>query len=259
MSESLLGEIVRRRSQITVLAFNDVKARYKNSALGFLWTFLEPLLMLAVLYFVFTNIFRSEIQFYPLYLLLGLIMWYMFSRATTASATCFLDKSAIVTTVYFRREIIVISSCLASFIMMAFEFAAFGVFVAVFQFVPPPTAALFPPLLIALFALSVGVSLILSVMNVYFRDVQFIWQILLQAGFFLSPILYDLSMFPDNVRTILQLNPMATMLNVAHDMVLYAKLPTPDAALYIAGSTAAVLAAGYAVFRIKGKRLVENL
>jgi len=259
MSESLLGEIVRRRSQITVLAFNDVKARYKNSALGFLWTFLEPLLMLAVLYFVFTNIFRSEIQFYPLYLLLGLIMWYMFSRATNASTTCFLDKSAIITTVYFRREIIVISSCLASFIMMAFEFAAFGVFVAVFQFIPPHTGVLFPLLLIDLFVLAVGFSLILSVMNVYFRDVQFIWQIILQAGFFLSPILYDLNMFPDNVRTILQLNPMATILNVAHDLVLYEKLPTLGATLYIVGSTAAIFIIGYVVFQIKNKRLVENL
>jgi len=259
MPESLLGEIVRRRSQITVLAFNDVKARYKNSALGFLWTFLEPLLMLAVLYFVFTNIFRSEIQFYPLYLLLGLIMWYMFSRATIASTTCFLDKSTIITAVYFRREIIVISSCLASFIMMAFEFAAFGIFVAAFQFVPPHTGALFPLLLIDLFVLAVGFSLILSVMNVYFRDIQFIWQIILQAGFFLSPILYDLNMFPDNVRTVLQLNPMATILNAAHDMVLYAKLPTLDATLYIVGSTAAVFVAGYAVFQIKNKKLVENL
>src|SRR5690242_15276041 len=92
----LLDEIWERRSLIALLAFNDVRIRYRNSALGFLWSFLEPLLMLGVLYFVFTNIFKNSMENYPLYLLLSLIIWYMFSRATAMGQTSLLDKSSII-------------------------------------------------------------------------------------------------------------------------------------------------------------------
>ena len=105
---SLLEEIWSHRSLIVLLAFNDVRIRYRNSVLGFLWSFLEPLLMLGVLYFVFTNIFKNTIPDFPLYLLLGLVIWYMFSRATSMGQTSLLDKSGIIKKVYFRREIIVL-------------------------------------------------------------------------------------------------------------------------------------------------------
>ena len=107
--------------------------------------------------------------------------------------------------------------------------------------------------------MALGFSLLLSVLNVYFRDMEFIWQVIVHAGFFLSPILYDLNMFPDNIRTILQLNPMAAILNAARDLVLYDRLPTLYATLYIIGTTAAIFVAGYVVFRIKDKKLVEHL
>lgn len=259
MSKSLLGEIWDRRSLIALFAFNDVKLRYRNSALGFAWTFLEPLLMLSVLYFVFSNIIKNNIEDYPLYLLLGLIVWYMFSRATTIGLSSLTDKSGIIQKVYFRREIIVISSCLTAFIMMVFEFAAFGVFLVAFKFIPPSTAILLPLLLIDLFFLSLGVALILSILNVYLRDIRFIWQVLLQAGFFLSPIIYELNMFPDNIRQILELNPIVPILDVTHGLVLNGSLPTTHAIGYIIGSTAVLMIIGLLVFNSKNKTIVEEL
>jgi len=196
MSYNLIEEIIHRRSLILLLAFNDVKLRYRSSVLGFVWSFLEPLLMLTVLYFVFTNILKSDIENFPLYLLLGLIIWYMFSRATSMGLTSLVNRANIIKNIYFRREIIVVSSCLTAFIMMGFEFAAFAVFIVAFQFVPPITIVFLPLVLIVLFFLSLGLSFLLSVLNVYFRDIQFIWQVLIQAGFFLSPIFYSLDIFP---------------------------------------------------------------
>lgn len=259
MTDSLLSEIWSRRSLIVLFAFNDVKLRYRNSVLGFIWTFLEPLLMLSVLYFVFTNIIKNNIENYPIYLLLGLIIWYMFSRATTMGLSSLVDKSGIIQKVYFRREIVVISSCLTAGIMMIFEFAAFGVFLVAFKFIPPSTAALLPLLLIDLFFLSLGVSLILSILNVYLRDIKFIWQISLQAGFFLSPIIYDLKMFPDNIRQILEINPMVPILDVVHGLILNGSLPTTNSILYIIGSTAVLMIIGLLVFNSKNKFIVEEL
>jgi lipopolysaccharide transport system permease protein len=259
VSDNLLKQIWEKRSLIVLFAFNDVKLRYRKSILGFLWSFLEPLFMLSVLYFVFTNVIKSNIEHYSLYLLLGLIIWYMFSRATTMGQQSLLEKSGILQKIYFRREIIVISSCLTAFIMMAFEFAALSFFMIVFHFIPPMTIVLLPLLLINLFLLSVGISLFLSVLTVYFRDVRFIWQILLQAGFFITPIIYNLNMFPNDIKNILQLNPLVTILDTAHNLTLYNVLPTFTATLYMLSSTAIIFIVGYLVFRVKDKRLVEEL
>ncbi|MDE1817912.1 MAG: ABC transporter permease [Thaumarchaeota archaeon] len=259
MASNLLEEIWQRRSLIILLAFNDVKLRYRNSVLGFIWSFLEPLLILTVLFFVFIYIIKNEIEYYPLYLLLGLILWYMFQRGTTLGLSSLLDRAGIIQKIYFRRELVVISSCLTAFIMMSLEFTAFGIFLIAFHFIPPVTVVLLPFLLIDLFFLSLGISLFLSVLTVYFRDVKFIWQILLQAGFFLTPIIYKLDMFPQNVQKILELNPLVPILDAGHRIVLYGTLPTLSSTLYMIGSTAVIFLVGYVVFRIKDKRLVEEL
>jgi lipopolysaccharide transport system permease protein len=257
MPDNLLKEIWQRRSLVMLFAINEVKLRYRNSVLGFLWTFLEPLLMLSVLYFVFTNLIQNQVENYPLYLLLGLIIWYMFNRATSNGLTSLLDKSAIIQKIYFRREIVVISSCISSFIMMSFEFGAFTIFAVALQFVPPITIALLPLILIDLFILTLGVSLLLSVLNVYFRDIKFIWQVLLQAGFFLSPIIYTLEMFPENIRNILNLNPLVHIFNAVHDLVLYDSLPNINSVMYIIITTGIIFVVGYIVFRKKEKSIVE--
>ncbi|HLA22805.1 MAG TPA: ABC transporter permease [Nitrosopumilaceae archaeon] len=259
MEDNFFSDVWKRRSLITLLAFNDVKLRYKNSALGFLWSFLEPLLMLAVLYFVFSTILKSDIQDYPLYLLIGLIIWYVFSRSSTLGLSSLLDKAGIIQKIYFRRELIVISSCLTAFIMMGFEFAAFAVFVFAFQFIPPITILLLPLLLIDLFILSLGVALLLAVLTVYFRDIKFIWQVLLQAGFFLTPIFYRLDMFPEDIAKILQINPIVPIMDTAHDLVLYNSLPSINTTLYIIISTCVIFVIGYIVFRIKDKKIIEEL
>jgi lipopolysaccharide transport system permease protein len=259
MSDNLFSQVWEKRSLIILFALNDVKLRYRKSILGFLWSFLEPLLMLSVLYFVFTNIIKSAITDYPIYLLLGLIVWYMFQRSTSMGQQSLLDKAGILQKIYFRREIVVISSCLTAFIMMTFEFAALSVFMAVFHFIPPQTIVLLPLLLIDLFILCLGISLFLSVLTVYFRDIKFIWQILLQAGFFISPIIYNLTMFPETIRNVLQLNPLVPILDTAHSLVLYGTLPTFKETSYILISTAIVFIMGYLIFKVKSKRIVEEL
>jgi len=236
-----------------------VKLRYRNSALGFLWSFLEPLLMLTVLYFVFTNIIKTNIEHYPLYLLVGLIIWYMFSRSTTMGLSSLIDRSNIITKVYFRREIVVISSCLTAFIMMMFEFGAFAFFIIVFQFIPPITILLLPLLLVDLFILSLGISLLLSVVTVTFRDIRFIWQVALQAGFFLTPIIYSLELFPENIRYILQFNPMVPIIDTAHNIALYGILPSFNTTAYILGTTIIIFVIGYLVFRLRNKKIIEEL
>lgn len=256
---TLLEEFWNRRSLIILLAFNDVKIRYRSSVLGFFWSFLEPLLLLGVLYLVFTNLFKNSIENYPIYLLLGLVIWYMFSRATSMGQTSLLDKASIVQKIYFRKELVVLSSCLTSLIMMCFEFAAFTFFVIVFHFNLPSTILLLPLLLVDLFVLCFGISLLLSVLTVYFRDIKFIWQIALQAGFFLTPIFYKLEELPDQIQRLLQLNPLVSIMDAAHRITIYGTMPTLDETLHIVISTLLIFLIGYAVFRSKDKQIVEKI
>ena len=258
MNMKTIRDIWNRRSLIMVFAINDLKVRYKNSVLGFFWSFLEPLLMLGVLYFAFTTFLKNAIPNYPLYLLLGLIMWGMYSRSTGMGLSSLLGKAALVSKTSFPREIPIISANITSFLMMTFEFVVFFVFLAIFKFVPPVTMILLPPIMIILFIYCLGISFALSVLNVYFRDLQSIWGVLLQATFFISPIVFTLSVFPPSLVPILSLNPLVVIMNMAHDTTLYGKVPSVELFLQALGSAFLALSVGYAIFKTLNKRIVEK-
>ncbi len=256
---SSLNKIWNRRSLIRTFAINDLKIRYRNSVLGFFWSVLEPLLMLSVLYIIFTNVIKSNIPYYPIYLLLGLIMWNMLTRGTSMSLISIIGRGGIITKIYFPREIPAISSCITAFIMMLFEFAVFTAFLAAFQFVPPVTILLLPILLIIEFILVLGLSLPLSVMNIYYRDVQYIWAVLLQALFFLMPIIYKLDVFPERLQRLLSLIPMTRILDIAHNVTLHNIMPSATDLTYITATSFGILALGYLIFRRFEGRVGEEL
>lgn len=256
---SHLRNIWSRRSLIRIFAINDLKLRYRNSVLGFFWSVLEPLLMLSVLYIIFTNVAKSDIPYYPLYLLLGLIMWNMVTRATSTSLHSIMSRGGIITKIYFPREIPAISSCITASIMMLLELVVFSIFLLAFQFVPPSTIALLPIILIIQFILVLGLSLPLSVLNVYFRDVQYIWALIVHAGFFLMPIIYRVEIFPERLQTILSLIPMTRILDMAHDVTLYNKIPSATDWAYIIASSLTILFVGYLIFKRFEARVGEEL
>lgn len=257
--KGIRSDIWERRSLIWDFAITDLKLRYRNSILGFLWSFLEPLLILAVLYFVFTNIFRGQIEDYPLYLLLGIIMWNMFSRGTTSSLNSLVGRSSLISQIYFPREIMAISSTITVAIMFGFELTVFGIFMAVFEFIPPTTIFLLPFIFVMLFVLTLSMSLLLSILNVYYRDVQFIWGVILQAGFFLTPIFYTLSILPSSIKSIIIINPMALLVDMAHDITLYGIIPSTETITYVTGIISSLFLIGYLIFRRLDKRVVEAL
>lgn len=252
-------QVWAKRSLIWDFAVTDLKIRYRNSVLGFVWTFLEPLLLLSVLYVVFTNIFKSQIELFPLYLLLGLIMWNMLVRGTQLGLGSIQSRKGILSQIYIPHEIPALSSSLTSLIMLSFEMIVFGIFMAVFQFVPPSTFVIFPLILALEFILVIGLSLPLSLLNVKFRDTQFIWGVILQAGFFLTPIFYSIDILPENIRSIIIFSPIVQILNMAHDAVLYGVLPSNESITIAIGMTLLVFAVGYGIFKKMSARIIEEL
>jgi lipopolysaccharide transport system permease protein len=252
-------QLLRFRSLLSSLVIAELKLRYKNSFLGFIWSFLEPLLIFAVLYLVFTHLLGSGIKFYPLYLLLGIITWNMYTRATSVSMTSLISRSGLVSKIYLPREIFPLSACITSFIMMMFELIAFGVFVVAFQLVPGITILLLPLILIVLFVLCSGLSLLLSIATVYFRDLQYIWSVLNQAAFFTVPIILTLDVYPENLRSLLLFNPMTSIIDTIHKIVLYNTMPGTFELVYPIVFSFAAFGIGYLVFKKFEFKVVEIL
>ncbi len=247
------------RDLILTLAISDLKLRYRNSFLGFLWSIIEPLLMLLVLFVIFSTLLKSSIPDYPLFLLLGLVLWYMFNRSTNMGLVSIVGRAGILTQTYFPRSVPAISACLTASFMMLFEFAVLGVFMVAYSFLPPVTIFLLPIVLIFEFIFALGVSLALSVLNVYFRDFQYIWAIVLQAGFFLMPVFYQLTIFSPGVGYFLSLVPLARILIIGRDVALYGIIPPLEYWAYTFLSSLLVLAMGYLIFRRLEGRVTEEL
>lgn len=243
-----LKELFDYRNLIWQLAWSEFKLRYKNSILGYFWSLLEPMLMLLVLYVIFSNLMRVQVEYYQLFLLLGIILWSFLSRATTIGMFSIVGKPGMVKKIYFPRDIFVISSCITALLMTIFESLIFILFMVLFR-VPVSVNLVYVPLiLLCLFIISLGLSLALSALNVFYRDVQFIWQVLLQIGFYITPILYTIDIFPENLQRFVLLNPIARILNSARDTIIYSSPAKTEDLLFITLSSIFFLLVGYFIF-----------
>lgn len=247
------------RELILRLAWSDFKLRYKSSALGFFWSLLDPLLMLLVLYVVFTNLMRIQVEHYQLFLLLGIILWNFLDRGTSLSIWGIIGKPSLVQKVYFPRDILVISTCITAFMMTALEFVVFVIFMVFFRVLPEMTIAYFPFILACEFLIILGLSLALAAFNVYFRDVQFIWKVIVQIGFFATPIIYPITIFSENVRWLVMLNPMAQIITMMRDCILYRTGPENWSLIYLTVSSLLVLLIGYIIFDRLEPRFAEAI
>lgn len=199
---------------IKELALTDFKLKYQGSVLGYLWSLVKPLMLFLVLYFVFTKVFRigNSIPHYPVYLLLGIVLWGFFSEITVISLTSIVGKGDLIRKVYFPRIVLVIASGITSLITFLLNL----VIVFIFMWFTHAEISVFSPLFILLvmelFMLSIGIGLILSSLFVRFRDISHIWEIVLQAMFYATPILYPLTLVPSPFNKIMMMSPVAQII-----------------------------------------------
>ena len=254
-----IKELYDYRNLIWVLAWTDFKERYKNSVLGYFWSLLEPLLMLGVLYIVFSNLMKVQVEHYQLFLLQGIIMWSFFTRSTSGSLYALKFKTPLIKKVYFPRDILVISSCITALLMSIFESIVFLVFLLFFM-IPLSLNILFLPVIIFLyFIIALGTSLVLSALNVFYHDIQYIWALVLQVGFFATPVIYPLNVFPQYLQDILKYNPLAQVIYLARDVTLYSKVPNLASFLFVIFIAMIILGIGYAIFMRLEPRFAEEL
>lgn len=168
-------------------------------------------------------------------------------------------KPSLVQKVYFPRDILIISACTTALMMTLLELLVFVAFMAAFRVVPSATIIYFPLIFVLQFAIVLGLSLGLSALNVYFRDVQFIWRVILQAGFFATPILYPITIFPPNLQTLVMLNPIARVISMLRDCTLYQTGPSLGSIAYVAISAVVILLVGYLIFDHLEPKFAEEI
>lgn len=220
-------QLVHYRAALRYLVLRELKVMYSNSALGVVWSLFAPLLMMLVFTTVFTLFMPNpNLPHYPVYILAGLLPWNFFNLAVLSAASAVVANGQLINRVYFPREILPLSNVLSNAVNFVISLALLFVFVMLFQ-IPVGLSMVWLPVLIAVqLGLCIGLGLLLSAINVYFRDLQQILNVLMLAGFFLTPVVYPLENItqPAIRQAVLVLNPMAALIT-GYRQILYAGQP----------------------------------
>lgn len=207
------------------LTKTDFKLRYQGSALGYLWALLRPLMMFAILYLVFGQLlkFGGDIPHYPVYLLMGTTIWSFFSECTSQGIQAVVNRGELLRKVCFPKYIVVVSATLTAVINLLINLVVIIVFALIDGIAFSWTWLLVPITLFELYILSLGISFLLGAINVKYRDITSIWDVLMQALFYAVPIIYPISMIAVTSETaakILLVNPIAQVIQDARYLMI---------------------------------------
>jgi len=211
---------------IAGLVHREIRGRYKGSVLGFMWTFLNPLLQLGVYTLLFSVILKSDVPQYYIFLFVALVPWLFFSSCLSVGCNCILASGPMVTKIYFPREVLPISFVVSAFVNMLYCFIVVFAVLIFTGFGINPIALLYLPIIFAVeFLLCLGVTLFFSALTVYVRDLAHILGILSMLLQFLTPVMYSIERIPLKLRPIFNLNPMAPIIQCYREILYYKQVP----------------------------------
>lgn len=225
----------KKRNLLYALVAADFKIRYQNSVLGYLWSLVRPLSLFTVLYIVFVRFFQvgSDIPHFAVYLLLGIMMWNFFAEATNNGLSSFIDKADMIRKVNTPRYAIVVAAVSSSAVNLFINLLVVFIFALINQ-VPIDFIKIWilPLAIVELIILATAASFLLASLYVRFRDIKYIWELLLQIGFYATPIIYPISKIPEQYQPILMINPMAQIVQGARFALIGGETPTAISILH---------------------------
>jgi ABC-type polysaccharide/polyol phosphate export permease len=243
-----LREIARYRSLLRDLVARDLKVRYKRSALGVVWTMLNPLLLMAIISIVFSHVFRAGVEHFAVYFLSAFVLWNFFAQATSWSTSCLLSYAALIKKIYVPKSIFVLATVLAGTVNLLISLVPLALIMLVVGH-PFHAAIAFLPIPIVLATLfSLGLSLALAPLCVMFADIVQIYQAVLTAWMYLTPIIYPLSAVPDEYRNIVLANPMTHMVEAFRTPIYQGTIPSLHVLVTATVSAFGSLLIGWLIF-----------
>ena len=222
-----ISNILSRRNRILLreLIVTDFKLRYQGSALGYLWSLLKPLFLFAILYTVFGLFLKigGDVPHFPVYLLLGIVLWSFFTEATSQGLSAIVDRGDLIRKISFPKYIIIISSTISALINLGFNLIVVFFFIWLNGVDLTWSALLLPLIILELYIFALALAFFLSASYVKFRDIGYLWEVLLQGAFYATPILYPISIvssISEVAAKVLMLNPMAQMIQDARYVLI---------------------------------------
>lgn len=233
------------------LTLREIKARYKQSFLGFFWIILNPFFQMLIMSFVFSKILKIQ-KFdvpYPVFLYAGLLPWVFFRNSLESAMTVLISNGALIKKIYFPREVLVFSTLLAKTFDFLLASIVFLILMIFFKISFTWYMLLFIPVFLIQFLFTYGVALILSALNLFYRDIQYLFDLVLTLWFYLTPIVYKVEFFPNNLRFIFKFNPMSVFINAYRQVLLGGDFPNFSSLMIGAGISFLIFVIAFKIFK----------
>ena len=237
----------------------DIGGKYKNSFLGVLWSFVNPLLQIIVYAIIFPLIMKSDIEYYVVFMVCGLIPWNYFSTVINRTSFTMIENGNIIKKVYFPREILPISVVTSETVTFLISSILILLFTLGYGLGLTINIVFYPLILLVQYVLLIGISLIVSSVTVYFRDLQHFIGVLLQLFFYATPIVYAVDTIPENFRWILKYNPMTYIIEGYRDIFWGQTAPDITTLLIVLAVGIVLCILGYLIFNKLQKKFAEEL
>jgi ABC-2 type transport system permease protein len=203
-----IKEIIKYRELLKNLVLRDIKVRYKRSIIGFIWVMLNPLLTMIILYVVFSELFKVTTQNYIAYLLSGIVLWNLYSQSTSTAIISFLGNGSLIKKIYLPKAIFPLSILMSATLHFLFSLIPLFVILFITETKISPNSYLLPIVILMLLFFSYGITLITSTLTVFFHDTRYVYEVLLLAWMYITPIFYPESIIPERFSFILKINPL---------------------------------------------------
>ena len=263
MGGAVLTEYIQNfkkfRPLLNELIARDIKIKYRKSVLGVLWTLLNPLFMMIVLSFVFSNLFKFDVENFPVYLLSGQLIFNFFSESTTNAMSAILANGSLIKKIYVPKYLFVLSRVFSSTINLLASFTAMVCVMLAMRVDLHYTVLLVPIPLLFIVMFSLGVGLLLSALTVKFRDIMHLYSVFVTALMYLTPVIYPMSILPMWLKPIVTLNPITNILEMFRAVMLYNSFPSIKSMFIAIVECIIVLAIGLYVFYKKQDEFILNI
>ncbi len=226
------SEIWRYRELLRNLVERDIKKRYKRSALGFLWVMLDPLFTMLVFSIIFAGLFGRSVGNYTAYVITGIIMWQLFAQGTKVASTAFLQNRNLISKIHLPTAIFPIATVGAAVAHFAFSLIPLFVIILLSGTTVSPSILLLPLIVSLIVLFSVGMSLTISTMTVFFHDVLYIYEVVLVGWMYFSAIFYPVSILPEKLRALMSFNPLYHYISLFRACIYDSTLPLTEHLLF---------------------------
>lgn len=241
---------------LSSLVSKDFKLKYRRSALGVVWSVLNPLLMMIVLSAVFSTFFRFDIENFPLYLILGSTLFSLMSESTTTAMNSIIDSSALIKKIRIEKILFPLEKVIFQLVNYVLSLIAVAAVMIFFRVTPTLNLLFLPLLLLYVIMFSAGLGFLLSALVVFFRDISHLWSVVITAWTYATPLFYPVSILPDWMMGIMSFNPMYHYVTYMRDIALWNITPSLEMNLLCFGMGFAMLIVGFFVFRKLEKKFI---